>query len=67
MDKELQPGEETHMALESVMTRLNAVPTRVKVWKKSAAQSGADVAMSLVCIHCKNVDKDKLDTSPTYL
>ena len=30
IDKELQPGEDTQMDLESVMTRLNEVPARVK-------------------------------------
>ena len=33
IDKELQPGEETQMDLESVMTWLNEVPARVKAWK----------------------------------
>ena len=48
------------MDLESVMTRLNEVPAWVKAWMKSAAQSGADVALSLVHMHCKNVDEEKM-------
>jgi hypothetical protein len=60
IDKELQPGEETRMDLEWVMTRLNEVLSRVKAWKKSAVRSGADMALSLVHIHCKNVDEEKL-------
>ena len=60
IDKELQPGEETRMDLESVMRRLNEVPARVKAWKKFVARSGADVALSLVHVHCKNVDEEKL-------
>ena len=43
------------------MTRLNKVPVWVKAWKKSAARSGANVALSLVHVHCKNVDEDKLN------
>ena len=42
------------MDLESVITRLNKVPTRVKAWKKS------NVALSLVRVHCKNMDEEKL-------
>ena len=48
------------MDLESVMTRLNEVAARVKPSKKSTTWSGADVALSLVHIHCKNVDEEKL-------
>lgn len=29
-------------------------------WKKSSARCGADVALSLVRVHCKDVNKDKL-------
>ena len=29
-------------------------------WKKSAARCGADVALSLVRVHCKEVRQDKL-------
>ena len=29
-------------------------------WKKSSARSGADVAMSLVLVHCKEAREDKL-------
>ena len=39
--------------LESLMTRLNEVPGRVQEWKKSSARCGADVALSLVRVHCK--------------
>ena len=46
--------------LESILTRLNDVPARVNAWKKSAAQSGADVALSLVRVHCKNMDEEKM-------
>nr|XP_040258393.1 GRIP domain-containing protein C119.12-like [Aegilops tauschii subsp. strangulata] len=57
IDKELQPCEETQMDLESIMTHPNEVPARVKAWKKSAARSDADVALSLVRVHCKNMDE----------
>ena len=42
------------------MTRLNDVPGRVQEWKKSAARCGADVALSLVRVHCKDAREDKL-------
>ena len=42
------------------MTRLNKVPSRVQEWKKSSARCGADVALSLVRVHCKDVREDKL-------
>ena len=44
------------------MTRLNEIPGRVQEWKKSSARCGADVALSLVCVHCKEVRQDKLST-----
>ena len=42
------------------MTRLNEVPSRVQEWKKSSASCGADVALSLVPVHCKEAQEDKL-------
>ena len=42
------------------MTRLNEVPSRVQEWKKSSARCGADVALSLVHVHCKEAREDKL-------
>ena len=42
------------------MTRLNGIPGRVLEWKKSSARCGADVALSLVRVHCKEVRQDKL-------
>lgn len=53
-------GEELEDNIESRMDRLQAVPSRVESWKKSAARCGADVALSLVQIHCRNVDEEKL-------
>ena len=46
--------------LESLMTRLNEVPDRVQEWKKSSARCGADVALSLVRVHCKEAREEKL-------
>ena len=46
--------------LESQMTQLNGIPDRVQEWKKSSARCGADVALSLVRVHCKEVRQDKL-------
>ena len=42
------------------MTRLNQIPGRVQEWKKSSACCGADVALSLVRVHCKEAKEDKL-------
>ena len=42
------------------MTRLNEIPDRVQEWKKSSAQCGADVALSLVRVHCKEAKEEKL-------
>ena len=46
--------------LESLMTRLNEIPDRVQEWKKSAARGGADVALSLVRVHCREVKERNL-------
>ena len=46
--------------LESLMTRLNHILDRVHAWKKSSAHYGADVALSLVCVHCKHAKEEKL-------
>ena len=42
------------------MARLNQIPDRVQEWKKSSARCGADVALCLVRVHCKDVKEDKL-------
>ena len=34
----------------------------MQAWKKSVACSGVDMALSLVCVHFKDVDKEKLKT-----
>ena len=60
IDATLWPRETLHNDLESLMTRLNDVPGRVQEWKKSSARCGADVALSLVRIHCKDAREDKL-------
>ena len=46
--------------LESLMARLNEIPNQVQEWKKSSARCGADVALSLVRVHCKEAREDKL-------
>ena len=46
--------------LESLMARLNEIPDRVQEWKKFSARCGADVALSLVRVHCKESREDKL-------
>ena len=53
IDSSLWPRAALQNDLESLMTRLNEVPGRVQEWKKSSARCGADVAVSLVRVHCK--------------
>ena len=60
VDAELWPQAELSQDLESLMTRLNQIPGRVQEWKKSSARYGADVALSLVRVHCKGAKEDKL-------
>ena len=60
IDSSLWPRATLQNDLESLMTRLNEVPGRVQEWKKSSARCGADVALSLVRVHCKDVKEDKL-------
>ena len=60
IDSTLWPDQTLQNDLESLMTRLNGVPSRVQEWKKSSARCGADVALSLVRVHCKDAREDKL-------
>ena len=62
IDSTLWPEATLQNDLESLMTRLNKIPDRVQEWKKSSARCGADVALSLVRVHCKEVREDKLAT-----
>ena len=60
IDTTLWPRETLQIDLESLMTRPNDVPGRVQEWKKSSARCGADVALSLVRVHCKDAREEKL-------
>ena len=60
IDTSLWPGTTLQNDLESLMARLNEVPGRVEEWKKSSARCGADVALSLVRVHCKEAREEKL-------
>ena len=60
IDTELWPSAMFQNDLKSLITRLNGVPERVQAWKKSSAHYGADVALSLVRVHCKEVKEEKL-------
>ena len=60
IDTSLWPEETLQNNLESLMTRLNEIPSRVQEWKKSSARCGADIALSLVRVHCKEAREDKL-------
>ncbi|KAI4978335.1 hypothetical protein ZWY2020_014889 [Hordeum vulgare] len=62
IDKELWPEDESRQEMESLMTRLEEIPNRVQSWKKSAARCSADVALSLVRVHCNEVREEKLKT-----
>ena len=60
VDSLLWPRAMLQNDLESLMARLNEIPDRVQEWKKSSARCGADVALSLVRVHCKEAREDKL-------
>ena len=60
IDTALWPEATLQNDLESQMTRLIEIPDRLQEWKKSSARCGADVALSLVRVHCKEVRQDKL-------
>ena len=60
IDTSLWPGTTLQNNLESLMARLNEVPGRVEEWKKSSARCGADVALSLVRVYCKEAREEKL-------
>ena len=62
IDTTLWPNETLQNDLKSLMTRLNEIPGRVQEWKKSAARCGADVALSLILVHCKEAKEEKLAT-----
>ena len=61
VDSLLWPRATLQNDLESLMARLNEIPDRVQEWKKSSALCGADVALSLVRVHCKEAHEDKLE------
>ena len=60
IDTALSPMATLHNDLESMMARLNEVPSRIQEWKKSSARCGADVALSLVRVHCREAREEKL-------
>ncbi|KAI4978573.1 hypothetical protein ZWY2020_015326 [Hordeum vulgare] len=62
IDKELWPKDDSRNEIEWLMTRLEDVPSRVQAWKKSVARCVADVALSLVRVHCKEAREEKLKT-----
>ena len=55
VDSLLWPRAMLQNDLESLMAQLDEIPGRVQEWKKSSARCGADVALSLVRVHCKEV------------
>ena len=60
IDQELWLEDKLQNDLESLMVRLNEVPDRVQAWKKSAPWYGADGALSLARVHCKDAKEEKL-------
>ncbi|KAI5021468.1 hypothetical protein ZWY2020_058198 [Hordeum vulgare] len=60
IDKDLWPEDDFRREIEGLMTRVEDVPNRVQAWKKSAARCGADVALSLVRVHCKEAREEKM-------
>ena len=64
IDTALWPMATLQNDLESMMARLNEVPSRIQEWKKSSARCGADVALSLLRVHCREAREDKLAAIP---
>ena len=60
IDTTLWPMAILQNDLESMMARLNEAPSRIQEWKKSSARCGADVALSLVRVHCREAREEKL-------
>ena len=60
IDTKLWPRAELQNNIESLMTRPNEILGQVREWKKSSARCGADIAQSLVRVHCKDIREDKL-------
>ena len=60
IDTTLWPMATLQNDLESMMARLNEAPSRIQEWKKSSARCGADVALSLVRVHCRESREEKL-------
>ena len=60
IDSTLWPEETLQNDLESLMARLNTIPGRVQEWKKSSPRCGADVALCLARVHCKDAREEKL-------
>ena len=60
IDTSLWLGTTLQNDIESLMVRQDEVPGRVAEWKKSSARCGADVALSLVRVHCKEAREEKL-------
>ena len=60
IDTSLWPRTTLQNDLESMMARLNEVPSRIQEWKKSSARCGADVTLSLVHVHCREAREEKL-------
>ena len=60
IDSTLWPESALQNDLESLMARLGKIPDRVQEGKKSSSRCGADVALSLVRVHCKEARGEKL-------
>lgn len=60
INSSLWPRATLQNDLESQTARLNEIPDRVQEWKKSSARCGADMALSLVRVHCKEAREDKM-------
>ena len=60
IDTALWPMATLQNDLESMMARLNEVPSRIQERKKSSARCDADVALSLVRVHCREAREEKL-------
>jgi hypothetical protein len=60
VESKLFPGEELPQDAEAIEQRAKQYPKSIEAWKKSSARCGADITLSLIHLHCKGVDLDKL-------
>jgi hypothetical protein len=58
----LWPGETVPDRVDAICTRLEDCGARLHDWRRSAARSGVDTALQLVCSWYEDLDLDALET-----